>query len=74
MSQFNITGSNVGQLNDKGNNYQFSGNSGNVAVSEEGNAVVTQGSENKVQVDRPKSSFISLLWAKVKLLWAWAFG
>lgn len=74
MTEFNIQGSKIEQLNDKGNNYKLVNDSGNVAFSEKGNAVLTQGDQNKVQGDRPKDSFFSMLWAKLQMFWKWISG
>ncbi|HQU42191.1 MAG: hypothetical protein B7Z73_08615 [Planctomycetia bacterium 21-64-5] len=65
MTQFNINGSEVGQLNDKGNNYQFSGNN---ALSEKGDAVLSTGVQNKLELGHSKPNFLSMLWGKVKPL------
>jgi len=74
MTQFNIQGSKIEQLSDKGNNYKVTSETGNIAFAEKGNAVLTEGTQNRVQVDRPKDNLVSMLWAKLKRLWAWAFG
>jgi hypothetical protein len=70
MSQFNITNSKVDQLSNSGNNYKNIGQGGQVAMSEQGNAVLTQGTNNKVQVDH-KEGFWTLLWSKLKGCWKW---
>ena len=72
-TRFNISGSKVEQLAGSGNNYKLTTESGSNAVSEQGNVVQTNGSENKVAVDRPRG-FLSLLWTKVTGLWKWLFG
>ena len=73
MTQFNISNSKVEQLNNSGSNYKLVSDSGNNAVSEKGNVVLTVGNSNKVQVDHPKG-FWSLLWDKVKSCWKWLRG
>jgi hypothetical protein len=73
MAEFNIENSKVEQLNDAGNNIKITGNSGHVAISEQGNAVQTEGAENTVNVDHEKG-FWTLMCEKIKGCWAWLAG
>lgn len=72
MTQFNIDNSKVEQLNDNGNNYKFAGKSETNAVSEKGNVVqVTGDGSHKIQVDKPKEGFITMLMGKLTSAWKW---
>ncbi len=70
MTQINIQGSKVEQLNGSGNNYKLVSKDGNNAVSEKGNIVLTAGTANKVEVDHQESFWI-VLFQKIKTLWNW---
>ena len=74
MTQFNIHNSKIEQANDSGNNYKMTSKSGNNTVSQNGNVVQTDGTQNKVQVDKPGESSLSMLWAKIKMGWKWLVG
>ena len=66
MAEFNINYSTVGQVNENGDNYAVTGNTGPVAVTQEGGQTVqTTGNENQVKVEA-KPSFWAVLWKKVK--------
>ncbi len=80
--QFNQTNNNNGDVNnaitEKGNVTQITGGSSTgdeIHVSaENGNAVVTTGNDNRVQVDKPKDGFWGALWKKIKGLWTGLCG
>lgn len=55
VMQFNQTNNNRGDVNN--------------AITGRGNVVQAVGSENKVQVDRPKESLFSKVWALLKKVW-----
>lgn len=74
MSQFNISGSSVGQLNDQGNNYQQTSGSGNNALSEKGDAIQSDGIQNRLEVGHSKPNFLPMLFGKLKSLWKWMTG
>lgn len=66
MAEFNITNSQVGQLNDQGDNYIVAGNQAPVAVTHpDAQATQTTGEGNRVNVE-PKQSVWAALWKKVK--------
>jgi 3-polyprenyl-4-hydroxybenzoate decarboxylase len=69
MSNFNISGSKIDQLNNSGNNYKQTSKEGNNAISEQGSVVQTEGTENKVEVNKPKESLLASIWSKLKSLW-----
>jgi hypothetical protein len=71
MSVFNIRNSKIEQINDCGNNYKLVGKDGNNAVAEKGSIAQALGGESEAQVNRPKESFWSALWKKLKGLWGW---
>jgi hypothetical protein len=58
--QFKQTNNNIGDVNN--------------AISAKGNVVQTVGAGNRVQVERPKESLWSMLWAKIKACWKWLAG
>jgi hypothetical protein len=68
MASFNIRDSKIDQLSESGNNYQFTNESGNNTVSENGSVVQTEGRDNRIQVNKPAESLWSSLWAKAKAL------
>jgi ribosomal protein L6P/L9E len=75
MAEFNIENSKVEQVNDNGDNIKITGNSGQLVVSHDGNAVQTAGTENKVKVEQgKKETFWSELWGKIKGCWKWLSG
>ncbi len=75
MAEFNIDNSKVEQLNDAGDNIKIIGNSGQIAISQDGNTVQTAGTGNKVKVEQgKKEGFLSELWDKIKGCWKWLFG
>lgn len=53
--QFNQTNNNDGDVNN--------------AIAGRGNVVQAVGSENKLQVDRPKQNILAVVWEWVKSLW-----
>lgn len=74
MTEFNIQGSKIEQLNDKGNNYKFAGKAENLAVSGSDAVVQTAGAGNTVKVEHPKASFWANLWKRISACWKWLFG
>jgi hypothetical protein len=73
MTEFNIQGSKIEQLNESGNNYKITGGSGNMALSDKGSLVQTIGDQNKVQVNE-KPSFWGQLWVWIRACWKWIAG
>jgi hypothetical protein len=69
MTNFNIHNSKIDQLSSTGNNNKLITESGTNTLAENGNAVVTVGSENRVSVGQPKPSILSKLWKAVIAVW-----
>jgi hypothetical protein len=80
--RFNQVNKNLGDVNnaisEKGNVVQTTGTAsiGDVttATSGKGNVAQAVGSDNRVQVDHPKESFLGMLWKKIKACWSWISG
>ncbi len=66
MLNFNIENSKIDQFNNTGNNYKQTSKEGNNAISEQGSVVQTEGTENKVGVNKPNDSLLVTLWNKIK--------
>jgi hypothetical protein len=69
MSNVNISHSKIEQMSDSGNNYKFAGKAENIALSEQGNAVQTTGTGNKLQVNKPEKGLWTVIWRKLKAAW-----
>lgn len=69
MSNINIQNSKIDQLNNTGNNYKQTSREGSNAISEDGGVAQSNGTENKVEVNKPKASLLTSIWNKIKSLW-----
>jgi hypothetical protein len=69
-AKFNIQNSKIDQLNDSGNNIKLNSETGDNSVSESGNIVHTEGTENRVSVCQPKKGLWSslVMWFRKKLM------
>lgn len=69
MSNFNIHGSKIDQLNSTGNNIKQTSRDGHNAITEQGNVVQTEGDNNKVDTNKSKEGLLATIWGKLKSLW-----
>ncbi len=72
MTEFNIENSKIEQMSESGNNYKFTGNSGNVVVTESGDVAQTIGENNEVRTNKnQEKGLIKSLFAAWQSICAW---